>query len=157
MRKLILLLPLIFLSCNKKEIVAITIENNRSNKIELFTGKYTVHFMDKDDIEYNFNINENEIAKIKEVYDKENIVSYENELLIIDDKKPLIMPFTELKYSIDFSNGSKQVFTIRTDFTNNPLYLEKYKKLKIFTETINNIVKSKNEIKNAENSNFLYL
>lgn len=149
------MLPLIFMSCMKNDIDSITVQYNMSSEINLFKGSYVVHFLNKDDVYYNFAISENEIVEIKKTYNNQNISNYEKELLIVDDK-PLIMPSTDIKYIINFSNGGKQIFIIRTDFRKNPLDKEKYQNLKVFIDKINSIIKSKNEIRNAEKSNTLY-
>ena len=155
MRKIIFILPLIFMSCMKKDITSIVVQYNMSSEINLFKGSYVVRFMNKDDVYYNFPISEKEINEIKKAYNNQNISNYEKELLIVDDK-PLIMPTSDIKYIINFSNGNKQSFIIRTDYKKNPLDIEKYQNLKIFIEKINNIIKSKEEIKNVEKSNALY-
>lgn len=143
------------MSCMKKDITSIVVQYNMSSEINLFKGSYVVRFMNKDDVYYNFPISEKEINEIKKAYNNQNISNYEKELLIVDDK-PLIMPTSDIKYIINFSNGNKQSFIIRTDYKKNPLDIEKYQNLKIFIEKINNIIKSKEEIKNVEKSNALY-
>lgn len=155
MRKIIFLLPLIFMSCMKKDIVSVTVKYNMSSEIDLFKGSYVVHFLDKDDVYYNFPISESQIQEVKTTYYNQNIFDYENKLLIVN-KELLIMPASDIKYIIKFSNGNKQEFIIRTDYRNNPLNNKKYKKLKVFIEKINNIINSQQEIKNAEKSNALY-
>jgi hypothetical protein len=155
MRKIIFILPLIFMSCMKKDITSVVVQYNMSSEINLFKGSYVVHFMNKDDVYYNFPISEKEINEVKKAYNNQSISNYEKELLIVDDK-PLIMPTTDIKYVINFSNGNKQSFIIRTDYKKNPLDIEKYQNLKVFIEKINNIIKSKEEIKNAKKSNALY-
>ena len=143
------------MSCMKQDITSIVVQYNMSSEINLFNGSYVVHFLNKDDVYYNFPISENEINEVKKAYNNYNISNYEKELLIVDDK-PLIMPTSDIKYVINFSNGNKQTFIIRTDYKKNPLDIEKYQNLKVFIEKINNVIKSKKEIKNVENSNFLY-
>lgn len=143
------------MSCMKKDITSIVVQYNMSSEINLFKGSYVVRFMNKDDVYYNFPISEKEINEIKKAYNNQNISNYEKELLIVDDK-PLIMPTSDIKYIINFSNGNIQSFIIRTDYKKNPLDIEKYQNLKIFIEKINNIIKSKEEIKNVEKSNALY-
>lgn len=143
------------MSCMKKDITSIVVQYNMSSEINLFKGSYVVRFINKDDVYYNFSISEKEINEIKKAYNNQNISNYEKELLIVDDK-PLIMPNSDIKYIINFSNGNKQSFIIRTDYKKNPLDIEKYQNLKIFIEKINNIIKSKEEIKNVEKSNALY-
>ena len=155
MRKIIFILPLIFMSCMKQDITSIVVQYNMSSEINLFNGSYVVHFLHKDDVYYNFPISENETNEVKKAYNNYNISNYEKELLIVDDK-PLIMPTSDIKYVINFSDGNKQTFIIRTDYKKNPLDIEKYQNLKVFIEKINNVIKSKKEIKNVENSNFLY-
>lgn len=139
----------------KKDIVSVTVKYNMSSEIYLFKGSYVVHFMDKDDIYYNFPISESQIQDIKATYYNQNIFDYENKLLIVNNEL-LMMPASDIKYIIEFSNGYKQEFIIRTDYRNNPLNNKKYKKLKVFIEKINKIIDSKQEIKNAEKSNVLY-
>jgi hypothetical protein len=143
------------MSCMKKDITSVTVQYNMSSEVNLFKGSYVVHFLDKDDVYYNFPISENEINEVKKTYNNQNISNYEKELLIVDDK-PLIMPTSDIEYIISFSNGNKQVFIIRTDFRKNPLDKEKYKNLKVFIDKINNIIKSKEEIKKADKSHALY-
>lgn len=143
------------MSCMKKDITSVIVQYNMSSEINLFKGSYVVHFLDKDDAYYNFPISENEIYEVKQTYNNQNISKYDNELLIVDDE-PLIMPSTDIKYIINFSDGNKQTFIIRTDFRKNPLDNKKYKDLKVFIEKTNNIIKSKEEIKNAKKSNILY-
>ena len=154
MRKIIFMLPFIFIGCMNKDITSIKIQYNISSEINLFDGTYVVHQMGKDDFHYNFPISEDEINEIKKSYNNQSISNYEKELLIVDDK-PLIMPSTDIKYIINFSNGDKQVFNIKTDFRKNPLDNGKYKDLKVFVEKINNTIKSKEEIKKVEKSNIL--
>ncbi|MVX34621.1 hypothetical protein [Myroides sp. LoEW2-1] len=155
MRKITFILPLIFMSCVRNGIDSIVVQYNNSSEINLFKGLYIVQFMDKEDFCYNFSISENEIIEVKRIYDNQNISNYEKELLIVDDK-PLIMPTSDTKYVVSLSNGNKQTFIVRTDYRNNPLDTEKYKNLKVFIEKINDIIKSKKEIKDAEKSNILY-
>lgn len=143
------------MSCMKKDITSVIVQYNMSSEINLFEGSYIVHDMNKNDIFYDFPISENEINEVKETHSNQNISNYEKELLVVDDK-PLIMPTSDIKYIINFSNGSKQVFIIRTDFRKNPLDEEKYKSLKVFIDKINSIIKSKEEIKKAQKSNALY-
>lgn len=143
------------MSCMKKEITSVIVEYNTSSEINLFKGSYVVHFLDKDDAHYNFPISEDEVNEIKKTYNNQNIYNYGNELLIVDDE-PLIMPSTDIKYIINFSDGDKQAFIVRTDFRKNSLDNEKYKNLKVFIEKTNNIIKSKEEIKKAEKSNTLH-
>lgn len=143
------------MSCMKKDIISVIVQYNVSSEINLFKGSYIVHHMNKDDVFYDFPISENEIDEVKETHSNQNISNYEKELLVVDDK-PLIMPTSDIKYIINFSNGNKQVFIIRTDFRNNPLDEEKYRNLKVFIDQINSIIKSKEEIKKAEKSNVLY-
>ncbi|TQM39476.1 hypothetical protein BC670_0274 [Flavobacterium branchiophilum] len=54
MRKLIFILLFLFISCSKKEINYVLIQNDKSSEINLFKGIYKVHFMDKQDGIYNF-------------------------------------------------------------------------------------------------------
>jgi len=155
MRKIIFILPLIFMSCMKNDITSVIVQYNISSEINLFKGSYVVHHMNKDDVFYDFPISENEINEVKETHNNQNILNYEKELLVVD-YEPLIMPTSDIKYIINFSNGNKQVFIIRTDFRKNPLDEEKYRNLKVFIDQINSIIKSKEEIKKAESSNTLY-
>lgn len=155
MRKIIFILPLIFMSCVKRDITSVIVQYNMSSEINLFEGSYIVHDMNKNDIFYDFPISENEINEVKKTHSNQNISNYEKELLVVDDK-PLIMPTSDIKYIINFSNGNKQVFIIRTDFRKNPLDEEKYKSLKVFIDKINSIIKSKEEIRKAQKSNALY-
>lgn len=155
MRKIIFILSLIFMSCVRNDVDSIVVQYDNSSEINLFKGSYVVHFMDKDDSYYNFSISENEITEVKRTYNNQDISNYEKELLIVDDK-PLIMPTSDTKYIVSLSNGNEQTFIIRTDYRNNPLNTEKYKNLKVFIEKIDDIIKSKKEIKNAEKSNILY-
>ena len=143
------------MSCMKNDITSVIVQYNISSEINLFKGSYVVHHMNKDDVFYDFPISENEINEVKETHNNQNILNYEKELLVVD-YEPLIMPTSDIKYIINFSNGNKQVFIIRTDFRKNPLDEEKYRNLKVFIDQINSIIKSKEEIKKAESSNTLY-
>ncbi|CAM3825648.1 Lipoprotein [Flavobacterium branchiophilum] len=155
MRKLIFVLLFLFISCSKKEINYVLIQNDKSSEINLFKGIYKVHFMDKQDGIYNFSIKKQELFNIKETYNNENIIKYGKEFLVIDEKTK-VMPSFDVKYVIGFTSGDEQVITIRSDFRQNPLDNEKYKNLKVFIDKINNIIKSKEEINKAEKSNALY-
>lgn len=144
------------MSCVEKEISSILIQNNKSSDINLFEGKYALHFMEKEDSIFSFPISDEEISEVKKTYEKQNIKSYEKETLVTDDK-PLIMPATDIKYIINFTDGSKQIFTIRTDFRKNPLDVEKHENLKKFIEKIDKTIKSKEETQNISKSDFLHL
>lgn len=156
MKKLIFMIPLFFVSCVEKDISSILIQNNKSSDINLFEGEYAVHFMEKQDSIFSFPISDEEISEVKKTYEKQNIKNYEKETLVTDDK-PLIMPATDIKYIINFTDGSKQIFIIRTDFRKNPLDVEKYENLKKFIEKIDKTIKSKKEIQNTSKSDFLHL
>jgi len=156
MKRLIFIIPLLFVSCVEKDISSILIEYNKSSDINLFEGKYTVHFMEKQDSIYSFPISEEEIIDVKKTYEEENVKNYDKKILVTDDK-PLIMPATDIKYIVNFTDGSNKIFTIRTDFRKNPLDVEKYKNLKKFIEKINKVIKSKKEVQKASKSDFLYL
>jgi hypothetical protein len=157
MKKIFFIIPLLFMSCIKKDITSIIIQDDQSSEVNLFKGEYTVHFMNKKDANYKFYITEDEITEIKDTYDDQNIKNYENEFLITNDDEPIMMPASDMKYIISFSDDSKQTFTVKTDFIKNPLDKEKYKNLKIFIEKINKIIKSKKEIKNALKSDAKYM
>ena len=156
MKKIFFIIPLILISCSKNDIKSIVININQSEQIDLFKGEYTVRFMQKKDLKVIFKISKIEINEIKETYKKENIKNYKSQILVVNDK-PIIMPATDIKYTIDFTNGSKQVFTIRTDNVEDPLNFEKFKALKVFIYKINYILKQKKEIQNLPKSDYLYL
>lgn len=152
MKKLIFIIPFIFISCNENDITSIVIKNDRLSEINLFNGEYIVHFMDKEDSKFKFIVKEAEILQIKKSYVSENILSYGKEILVMDNA-PLIMPAYDTEYIINFEDGSKQTILIRTDFRKNPLNSKEYKKLKVFIEKIDKIINSKKEIQDAPKSN----
>lgn len=157
MKKMFLLfLVFALFSCTQKELVSVEVKNARSSTVALFEGKYTVHFMNKSDLEVDFPITADEIRRVKRAYAKQNIESLESDLLIYVNE-PLIMPAYDEIYTLKFSDSTQQVFTIRTDYRANPLDKEKYRQLKIFLETIDNIINSKDEIKNAVKSDVWYI
>lgn len=152
MKKLIFIIPFIILSCNKKEITSVVINNDGSSEIDLFNGEYIVYYMDKEDTKINFTVKEAEILQVKKSYVSENIGKYGEEILVVDDA-PIMMPAYDTQYIITFEDGSKQTIIIRTDFRKNPIDAEKYKNLKVFIEKIDKMISSKKEIQEAPKSN----
>lgn len=157
MKKLIFIIPLLFISCIKNDITSIIVQNDQSTEVNLFNGEYIVRLMNKKDAKYNFLITEKEIAKIRHTYNKYNIRNYENELLITNYDETIIMPVSYITYIINFSDGSKQIFKINMDLKKNPLDKEIYKDLKFFVDNIDKIIKSKKEITNAVKSDYKYM
>lgn len=157
MKKLIFIIPLLFTSCVKKDISSIIIQNDQSSELNLFKGKYLVHFMEKEDANLKFSISEDEIIVIKKTYHNLNINNYEKELLITDNSQQIIMPSSYTIYNINFSDGSNQIFKINTDLKKNPLERRQYKQLYKFINKINDIIKTKKEIYNAPKSDLRYM
>ena len=157
MKKIIFLIPVLFISCIKKDIKSIVINNNQSTELNLFEGKYTVHFMSKKEANYNFSISDKEITDIKNTYHNLDISSYDDEVLVTDSTQPIIMPVSYNVYIINFSDGTKQTFKINMDLKKNPLEIKKFSQLKIFIDKLNAIIKSKKEIINAPKSDFKYI
>ena len=157
MKKLIFIIPLLFISCVKKEISSIIIQNDQSSELNLFKGKFVVHFMEKEDANYKFSISEDEIIVIKKTYDNLNINNYDKELLITDNSQQIIMPSSYTIYNINFSDGSNQIFKVNTGLKKNPLKRLEYKQLYKFIDQINDIIKSKKEIYNSPKSDLRYM
>ncbi|HEX8574969.1 MAG TPA: hypothetical protein VF677_01610 [Flavobacterium sp.] len=152
----IMIIALIFISCTKKNINSIVIQNDRSSEINLFEGEYVIHFMSKEDSKYKFPIEREEILEIKNTYERENIFDYGKEL-IVEEEEVFSMPLSDAKYIIHFEDGTKQIIIVRTDFVKNPLNMKKYRQLKKFIDKINDIIKSKKEIQSAPKSDVFYL
>ncbi|HEX8576376.1 MAG TPA: hypothetical protein VF677_08790 [Flavobacterium sp.] len=152
----IIIIALLFISCTKKNINSIVIQNDRSSEINLFEGEYIIHFMSKEDSKYKFPIDREEILEIKNTYERENIFDYGKELIAVEEEL-FSVPLSDTKYIIHFEDGTKQVIIVRTDFVKNPLDMKKYRRLKKFIDKINDIIKSKKEIQNAPRSDVFYM
>lgn len=155
MKKILILVLFTMISCNKtnckSDIKSIQIFEDQSSEIDLFKGTYIVHFMNKQDSILKFSISEKEMENIKKLYLNNDICLYGNNVLI-QEKDPLIMPATELKYVIEFENGKQQNIMIRTDFRKDPLNIKGNEKMKIFIDNINRNLNNKNELKNKPKS-----
>ena len=155
MKKILILVLFTMISCNKtnckSDIKSIQIFEDQSSEIDLFKGTYIVHFMNKKDSILKFSISEKEMENIKKLYLNNDICLYGNNVLI-QEKDPLIMPATELKYVIEFENGKQQNIMIRTDFRKDPLNIKGNEKIKIFIDNINRNLNNKNELKNKPKS-----
>lgn len=155
-KTLLLLLTLTILSCSQKELVSVEVKRSRASTVALFDGKYSVHFMNRPDLLVDFPISGEEIRRVKNAYIKQDIAVFGEDLLI-NPGEPIIMPAQHKEYILQFSDGTQQSFTIKFDYRTNPLDKEKYRQLKIFLETIDNIIESKQEIKNAERSDVWHI
>lgn len=155
MKKILILVLFTMICCNKtnckSDIKSIQIFEDQSSEIDLFKGTYLVHFMNKQDSILKFSISEKEIENMKKLYLNNDICLYGNNVLI-QEKDPLIMPVTELKYVIKFENGKQQNIMIRTDFRKDPLNIKGNEKIKIFIDNINRNLNDKNELKNKPKS-----
>lgn len=152
-----LVLLAVLLSCREEStITSIVIKNDRSNTIDLFAGRYTVHHMDGKDIHYDFAIDSSEKEKIKQSYFKDDIKSMQD-TLIVRDSRILIMPSSKTLYIISFSNGRQQEIFIEEDSKTDPLNLKKYKRLRNFINQTKSVIDGKYEIRNAPKSDIVYM
>jgi hypothetical protein len=160
---------IIFLFClvacsvetKKDRNVEIIINYAQSYKYDLKTGIYTIFYIDKSETSIPFNISIEEKKQIADKYydlgiDKISGINKETGTTYIEDEC-MIMPklYTLLQCKVE-----DKLQKIQIDDACNNFYLSNTataKRIKQFLKFIDDIIKTKPELKNAPESNFLYL
>lgn len=147
----------VLISCKEEGTInSIVIKNDRSSVIDLFEGRYTVYHREGKISSNRFKIEDCEVEKIKKAY-YENGMGQMRDTLTVTSSDIIMMPFNTTTYTITYSDGRKQEITVEEDSKTNPLHLKKYIKIRNFINQINQVIDSKNEIKNAPKSDILYM
>ncbi len=154
---IIIIFIIILQSCKKNnEIETIIVENDKSTSIDIFKGLYTVHYINGNEKTITFPVDKDEIKRIKKVYSEREINNMDKIIKIVDTL-PLIMPSSTTIYTIKFINGGEQKIQVEDDSRTNPLTNRKFRNIKPFIDEINKLIDSKQTLKNAPESDIIYL
>jgi hypothetical protein len=141
--------------------ISIVIDDAQSSKCDLANGIYTVYFIDRPDTAIKFPLSPNETAKIVDKYfalEIDNIKGVDKELgrIAIEDNC-MNMPklYTILHVKSKTRSQDIQIDEGCDNFSF--LNAKRAKSVKEFLDFIWTILKSKSEIKNAPQSNVMYM